>query len=548
MLTEISVHQFALIEHAQFELESGMTVFSGETGAGKSMLLDAFAALFGSRANANWVRHGAKRAEVSAILQTSPELRLCLKTWEMEHEEELILRRVINQDGRSRAYINGIHASASQLRHIGACILDFHGQHQHQQILQPDFQATLLDHALNPVDVAHCQECWAQWKSAQQSLQKLQQEIQHNQQQEHWLRTELANLQALNLSQGIMANLDARIQQGRHYSLVQEEVSTSIHLLEENTPNVRSLLAQVQRSLQQAQTYRPELQQPLELISQMELLLNEICPELHPITEESFDAQALETDEILRSSIQLACQRHHKNADELLELIQQMEDQVSSLDTAELDEKFAIQQLAEAEISYRNIADKLHQQRQKAAKKLCLHIRPWLDKLALQGLQLRFDIEQKSQNYWKNNGWDHVQLMMAANVGEPFKPLAETASGGELSRLSLALKGCGAAKQTTPIAIFDEVDVGVGGETAWHVGQLLRDIAKNRQVLVVSHLAQVASCAQQHIFIHKKEQDGRTISCFKPLDKASRKQEITRMAGLDDPKLANKWLKRGQAG
>lgn len=185
MLTEISVQQFALIEHAKFELHAGMTVFSGETGAGKSMLLDAMAALFGRRANANWVRHGAKRAEVSAILQHSPALVQHLETWGIELEDDLILRRVINQDGRSRAYINGVHASASQLRDIGSCLLDFHGQHQHQQLLQADFQEKLLDMSINQTDLETCHAAWKTWQDSKKSLADLQKNIQQNKQQEH---------------------------------------------------------------------------------------------------------------------------------------------------------------------------------------------------------------------------------------------------------------------------------------------------------------------------------------------------------------------------
>jgi len=546
MLTDISVQQFALIEQTQLELGSGMTVFSGETGAGKSILLDAMSALFGSRASANWVRHGAKRAEVSARLQHTPALIQLLETWDIEPEDELILRRIINQDGRSRAYINGIKASASQLRQIGELMLDFHGQHQHQKLLQADFQAAMLDTSINQDDLNQCQIHWQSWQDAQQAFNQLQQDIQRNQQQEHWLREELSHLASLNLYAGIMPNLEKRIQQGRHYSLIHEEVLSSLNILEENPQNIRSQLAQVHRALQQAQTYRPALAQQLEQLDQIELLLNEICPELHPITQESFDAQALDADETLHNNIQLACQRHHKKPDELLALMQQMAQQISSIDTAVLDEKDAKHQLVEAEKAYCEIANSLHEQRQKSANDLCHNMRPWLDKLALEGLQLRFDIEKRSQNQWKKQGWDHVELMMAANKGEPFKSLAQTASGGELSRLALALKACGALQHVTPIAIFDEVDVGVGGETAWQVGHLLRDMAKDRQVLVVSHLAQVAACAQQHISIHKKEKDDRTISVFEPLDKKKRNIEIARMAGLDDKKVAQKWLKRGQ--
>ncbi|MFQ5354885.1 MAG: DNA repair protein RecN [Mariprofundaceae bacterium] len=553
MLTELHVCQFALIDEVRLEFHPGMTVFSGETGAGKSILVDALGAVFGVRAEREWVRHGAERAEISAVLEgISKSLWIWLEAEGLEPDEQLILRRLISVDGRSRAYINNKPVPIKTLQLLGSRILDQHGQHEHQAMLRPEYQRHLLDERLCPAVLEACRDTFRRWRREKQALADLKAQCDESQKQESWLRDELRRLQALELEDGIGDKLRRQVKNGRHFTQIQEALTTCLSALEDGDPTVRNLLAKCAQALGPVAEFRPEFRECLDILGQMDALLGELEPNLRPILEETFDSQTLARAEDSLMHLQDAMRRHHTDEPGLIRLLDDMEVRISGLETASWDLEKQEKQLQAAAQSYQQAAGKLSKTRNQAADELCLALRPFMDRLALDGMQVRINVESMDMNdsRWSAEGWDEVQFMASSNPGEPFRLLASIASGGELSRLVLALKGSGALKTAPEMAVFDEVDVGIGGETAWSVGELLASMGGDRQVLVVSHLPQVAACANHQIYIRKQEKDGRTLIVFDSLKPPDRLEELARMLGGSSTRSrehAAQMLRRGES-
>ncbi len=556
MLTSLTVKQFALIEHVHLELHAGMTVFTGETGAGKSMLVGALGAVFGARASSEWVRHGAEKADVTAVWQGDDAriIRL-LDDHDIDAEDELILRRVVTKDGRSRAYLNGVPVALKILRQIGDVCLDFHGQHEHQSLMQASVQMQVVDAVLSGTadnnilnDVA---EAFKSWKKQQNQLKSLRSERGDTEQQAAWMREELVRLEVLQLEPELAESLQITVDAGRHHAQVQQAAAESLMVLDEAEPSVRALLARASQALGPVEAFHQALRDGRMLIDQMDALLGEAVPELRYVMDQSFDAAALRESEERLLALHEAMRRHACDESGLLNLIEDWQQQLARLDTAGWDEASLLQAVEEAASHYRRQAAALTEQRRTVATDICQQLRPFLDRLALAGMQVRFDVlPQKEESSWHASGWDHITMKIMSNPGEPWRDLAAVASGGEVSRLVLALKGCGALNDMPNIAVFDEVDTGIGGETAWCVGELLASMGKERQVLVISHLPQVASCADHQVVIGKREKDGRTLTQLEPVLATDRQHEVARMLGGTDVhglQHAEAFLQRGQS-
>ncbi|MDQ6970735.1 MAG: DNA repair protein RecN [Mariprofundus sp.] len=552
MLISLTVKQFALIEYVHLELSAGMTVFTGETGAGKSMLVGALGAVFGARASVEWVRHGAEKAEVTALWQgENPGLSALLEANDIDVDDELILRRVVTQDGRSRAYINGVSVALKILRQVGDLCLDFHGQHEHQSLLQPEVQQQLIDSGLKRAVLDDVAIAFAAWKQVQGQLQTMRSERGDTEQQASWMRQELSRLEVLDIEAELSETLQAQVDAGRHHAQVQQAAAESLMLLDEAEPSVRELLARAAQALAPVADFHSGLHESLQLIEQMDALLGEAVPELSAVLQQSFDEAALHQSEERLMALHECKRRHDCDEAGLLELMQDWQQRLAALDTAGWDEDSLLQALKQAATAYEQAAACLTEQRQAYAAIVVKQLRPFLDRLALAGMQLRFAVlAEQDDSYWTVSGRDTVVMQVMSNPGEPWRDLAAVASGGEVSRLVLALKGCGGLHEMSPLVVFDEVDTGIGGETAWCVGELLAAMGSERQVLVISHLPQVASCAAHQIVIDKQEKDGRTITQLETVLAKDRQWEIARMlGGTDDDSLqhAERFLQRAQA-
>jgi len=557
MLTSLTVRQFALMESVQLELDAGMTVFTGETGAGKSILIDALGAAFGARASADWVRHGAERAEVMATWRmhaypdADAKLGRILAEQDIEPDEELILRRIIGKDGRSRAHVNGVPVALKVLQDIGSVCLDLHGQHEHQALLQADFQRRLLDSGIAGKILDAVAGAYADWQTAAKQLASLQKDQGETEQQANWMRDELARLEGIGIEEGLDVALQQDVDAGRNYARIQQAAAEALDLLDEGEPSARSLIARSAHVVGQNEDFHPGLKASSALLEQMDALLGELSVELNHVLESSFDEAELRAAEERMMNLHDAMRRHGTDEAGLLRLMDDWQQRLSALDTAAWDETALQAARDKAAADYRTAAAALSQAREKQGARLCAALRPFLDRLALAGMQVRFEVRANAESSgWQASGWDDVEMMLMSNPGEPWRGLAAVASGGELSRLVLALKGCGALTDMPHIAVFDEVDTGIGGETAWCVGELLSAMGRERQVLVISHLAQVAACADNQIVIRKSEKEGRTTTTLEEIISDKRQGEIARMlGGRDDESMqhAGKMLQRGQS-
>jgi len=552
MLVSLTVKQFALIEQVHLEFDAGMTVFTGETGAGKSMLSGALAAVFGARARADWVRHGAEKAEVTAVWEgADSRIDTLLESVDVDADDAVILRRIITRDGRSRAYINGVPVALKTLQKIGDICLDMHGQHEHQALMQPLVQQQLLDASVPGVllhDVRTSFEAWQEYRSR---LQSLYHERGETEQQAMWMRDELARLEELDISEGLGDVLQSEVNSGRHHAQVQQAASEALALLDETEPSLRDILARAIHAIETAEDFHEGLRRSRQLLDQMDVLLGEVTPELCGVLDHAFDEVALQQSEQRLMALHEAMRRHDCDENGLLTLMHEWRERLVTLDTANWDEASLTRLLEEARHCYCKHAAALHEARKQSGEKLVGQLRPFLDKLALAGMQVCFEVQaEKNESGWGVSGWDRIGIKIMSNPGEPWRDLAAVASGGELSRLVLAFKGCGALTVMPHIAVFDEVDTGIGGETAWCVGELLARMGRDRQVLVISHLPQVASCADHHIVICKAEKEGRTITGLEPVENLSRQAEVARMlGGVEGQSLqhAHDMLVRGQA-
>ncbi len=550
MIVSLQVRQFALFENIHLELEKGMTVFTGETGAGKSILVDALGAVFGARANVDWVRHGAEKAEVIAEIESN-DVRLLqlLDEQDIDADEGIHIRRVMTAEGRSRAWINGIPTSAGILKHIGSICFDLHGQHEHQTLMQPEFQQKIIDARAPQLIKTNVSKTYASLHEINKRLADLHGNRDAAQEKETWMREESERLLALDIVEGLEEQLETECEAGRNIEQVQQAAATALNLFDDQEVTVRNLLGEIIHQVESVAGHHPSLQEANGLLTQMDALASEVSPYLQEVLDSSVDAATLQHTEDRLADLRAAKRRHNTDDAGLLSLIAEWESTLSALDTASWDEEELKAQQIEMEQAYQTAAQTLHQAREKAAEQLIRNLRPFLDQLGLKNMQLKASIVARDDKHtWKADGWDDIELLAAANIGEPFKSLADTASGGELSRLVLALKGCGALENEPDTAIFDEVDVGIGGETGWCVGELLRNMGSECQVLVVSHLPQVAACAHHQVAIEKSIQDNRTRTDLTLLDHSQREAEIARMlGGINDKSLvhAEQMLERG---
>lgn len=550
MLTELKVRQFALMDEVSLDLSSGMTVFTGETGAGKSILVDALGAVFGARASSDWVRHGADKAEISAVVESDDaRLTALLNEQDIDAEEQLFLRRIINADGRSKAYVNGTPTPVKLLQQIGEICLDLHGQHEHQALLHPDYQRQIVDARLPEKRLEQVSLAYAELQRAEKALGALEQDQSDTVQQEAWMRSELQRLQALNIEVGIVEQLSEQVEAGRHASQIQQGAAAALALLDDDDVSARSQLAQAAHAVENVCEYHESLREALDLMAQMDALASEVEPLLRHALDATFDGAKLQAAEDRLMNLHDAMRRHATDEAGLVSLMASWDEKLSLLDTAQWDAEALQERRDAAETAFKTAAAEASKARMEEGTKLAKELRPFLDRLGLKGMQIKVEVlEVAERSGWTHDGWDRLQFMASSNPGEPFRPLASIASGGELSRFVLALKGCGALVNAPQIAVFDEVDVGIGGETAWCVGELLASMSRERQLLVVSHLPQVASCADHQITIHKDEEDGRTVTRLGSVSADKRQSEIARMLGGANKQSllhAEEMLKRG---
>ncbi|WP_287602889.1 DNA repair protein RecN [Thiothrix sp.] len=536
MLTHIHIRDFAIIETLDLELHAGMTALTGETGAGKSILLDAIGLVLGDKADSNTVRHGADKADLtlSVDITQTPFARDWLETQGMEHEDDTcILRRVITAQGKSRAWINGSPANLTQLRELGEQLVDIHGQHEHQSLMKKDAQRHLLDgFAGNDNLLEHTRNAWQAWKKLHERVTALSQQNQQHQERVELLRFQAHELEALALQADEPEQLDEELNRLANAEQLRATAEQGYAQLYDNEPSLYAILGRLMHDLAQQAQLDNRLEPALELLTSAQIQVQEASVQLRDYAESlDIDPARLQAVENRIADIRSFARKYRTDPRLLPEKLLSIQAELAQLGGDDYDLETLEKQCQAAADHYRKQASNLSKARIKAAQQLSAGVTKAMQQLGMQGGQFTITINSETQTAFQASGMDSIEFTVSANPGQPLKSLMKVASGGELSRISLAIQMIAAQKVTLPALIFDEVDTGIGGGIAEVVGKQLRALGTNRQVLCVTHLPQVASQAHQHYKVTKIKGKQHTSTGIEQLSHALRIEEIARMIG-----------------
>jgi DNA repair protein RecN (Recombination protein N) len=536
MLMNLQVRDFAIVDHIDIEFEAGMTVLTGETGAGKSILVDALGLVLGERGSAQLVRDGAKRAEFAAEFNVSglPAVTDWLEEQALELDNECLLRRVISADGRSRAFINGNAVPLSQLKSLGELLLDIHGQHFHQSLGHRSVQRDLLDYFGGLLDDrAVLATHYIEWKTLADRLTHLLTAESDRASRLDLLTFQLKELDSLGLETGEVEELGSERQKLQNSGRLAEGVGSALAgLFDNDTGNANSLVADALRQIEQLAEYDPALEPVLEVLDSASIQVTEAADMLRRYAD-AIDMDPARRDwvEERLDVIQTISRKHRVSPDELPELAHRLRAEHEELSHAEERGRELEEQAAAAKAEYLRIATSLSKARQATAAQFSADVTKAMQDLGMRGGIFEVSLSSLDEEAARHWGLDQVEFRISANPGQAPQPLAKIASGGELSRMSLAIQVIASDGSAIPTMVFDEVDSGVGGGVAEIVGRRLQELGANRQVLCVTHLAQVASLADQHLRISKVTDGKSTRTRLQVLGKEERVEELARMLG-----------------
>lgn len=531
MLRELSIENLAVIEKASVEFGSGFNVFTGETGAGKSVIIGGINAVLGGRTTKDIVRSGAPKAVVSALFDDISE-RVRAKLTELgfsSEDGELVLMREITSEGKSSARINGRAATAAMLREVGELLVDIHGQHENRILMNTDNQRQILDSygGLESVLENYRTE-FRRFSKLSRRLKELQEENRNRELRTAQLTAVTEELTELNLTYGEGERLEEELQKLRSTAKIQGALFTANSLLNgEEAPGAVDLVRQSMNSLAAAGALLPEA-------DVLYRRLEELLPELEDISGEAAsmafgldDSEEREADlEDRVSAMKHACRKYNMDADQLVDYLEECRTELSQLSGLDGEIERLSEEKHELAGQVKRMAEDISARRREASLKFSAEICEVLKFLNMPNVTLSFDVRPDKITI---NGMDEVEILISANAGEEPKPLNRTASGGELSRVMLAIKSVMAEGDDIPTMIFDEVDAGISGRTAAKVGIKLAQTAEKRQVLCITHLAQIAALARTHMLIEKQTESGRTYTRIIPLDHEGRKLELARI-------------------
>ena len=536
MLMNLQVRDFAIVDRIDIEFDPGMTVLTGETGAGKSILVDALGLVLGERGNAQLVRDGAKRAEFAAGFDVSalPAVIDWLEEQALDLDGDCLLRRVINADGRSRAFINGNSVPLSQLKAIGELLLDIHGQHFHQSLGRREVQRDLLDHFGGLLEQrAAAATHFVEWKSLAERVDTLTNAEADRASRLDLLTFQLQELDSMALEPGEVADLSSERQMLQNSGRLAEGAGSALDcLFDRDTANANSLIAEALRAIEPLAEIDPTLAPVLEMLSGASIQVSEAADTLRRYGE-ALDMDPARRDwvEERLDAIQTLSRKHRVTADELPELSDRMRLEHDELSHAEERGRELEEQAAAARAEFLKQARALSKARRTAATGFEAAVTDAMHGLGMPGGVFQVAFSALDDDAAKPWGIDHIEFLISANPGQAPQSLAKIASGGELSRMSLSIQVIASDGSAIPTMVFDEVDSGVGGGVAEMVGRRLQELGANRQVLCVTHLPQVASLADQHFRISKVTDGKSTRTRVQGLGKDERIEELARMLG-----------------
>ncbi len=536
MLIELRILNFAVIENLSLRLEPGLNALTGETGAGKSIIVGALSLLLGERASADVVRTGAQRASVEGVfdLGSHPALVATLAEQGIEPEDGLLmLRREVAAEGRNRAWINGAASTAALVGEIGRQLVDLHGQHEHQTLLRRSEQRRILDaygdalELTTAVEAAH-----AAWRSVLQELEDLDTRRRETAQRKDFLRFQAEEIESAGLRSDEEAELHAELSRLEHAEEL-ARLSSSLHVaLYAADESLSSRIGELRRTLEHLIRIDPAQQDAHEMLDAALYNVEELGRRMGDY------ATAIEGDPARLDSLRGRVDRIHRlklkygaTIDEVIEVGRRARAELDTLDRAEFERRQLEQAADRARTSFVQTAAKLSTARARAARRLSKAVGAILPQLGMKGGSMDVVLEHLEEP--SPHGAEDVEFRIALNKGFEPRSLARIASGGELSRVMLALKTILAGLDDVPTLVFDEVDAGIGGRVAHAVGDKLRDVARDRQVFVITHLPQIASRAQHHLLVLKSDRDGRSTTTVEELDGDARVAELARLLGGD---------------
>lgn len=546
MITQLTINNFAIVDHLLVDFTMGMTAITGETGAGKSIAIDALGLCLGNRSDASSIRLGAERVDISAcfVLDDTPAAFSWLTENQLDEGNECILRRVINQDGRSKAFINGRAVPISQLKDLGQMLIQIHGQHEPQRLLRGEYQQLLLNHYMNePSLLNQMQQAYKQWKVARQTYEQYQASRQEREAHVQLLQYQLKELNEFSPIEWEYQQIDEEYKRLSNSEQLIQLSQQSVMLLDEaDEYNVSNLLGSVKNSVQELSELDPNLSNVFNMLEEAAIQIKEASYELRHYSEslELDPARVMQLEQRLSKQIALA-RKHHVAPEALPELHQNLLTEFKQINQQDEQSEQLKADITKYHQLALEIAEKLHQKRLMSSKALAKKVTAIMHELSMPNGQFSIEITF-DETRLNEDGADQVTFLVTTNVGQHALPLAKVASGGELSRIALAIQVLTAQKMDTPALIFDEIDVGISGPTASKVGQLLRQLGQSTQVITVTHLPQVAGQANQHYFVSKQTNSKQTSTDMQKLDNNGRLNELARLLGGDkitDATLAN---------
>ncbi|MGB0894558.1 MAG: DNA repair protein RecN [Parashewanella sp.] len=536
MLCQLSIHNFAIVRFLELDFHSGMTSITGETGAGKSIAIDALGLCLGDRADSNSVRVGANKAEVSASfhLENLPQAKNWLKAQDLHSDSDCIIRRTISDDGRSRAYINGNPVPLSQLKELGQLLVAVHGQHAHHAMLKSEHQLTLLDSYANHqplIDKVHLS--YQKVRSIESELKQLTLSQAQRNARQQLLEYQVEELDEFDLKKDEFEQIEQEHKRLANSSELVAYCQQNLSLLSDDDSNIESSLNQAIAISQTLASLDPTLTSISEMLNNALIQVQESSTEIqHYVNNLEMDPEHFSyLEQRLSKSMQLA-RKHMVQPTELVEHHHQLKQELLSLsqDEAKLDE---IHQLLEQSKSrYQACALKLSQSRKRYAKELDKLVTLSIKELNMPKAKFQIEVHHNDTSM-SSIGSDHIQFLVTTNPGQPLQPISKVASGGELSRIGLGIQVITAQKVATPTLIFDEVDVGISGPTAAVVGRMLRSLGDSTQVFCVTHLPQVAGNGHQQMFVNKEVVKGKTETSMIALSREQRISELARLLAGD---------------
>lgn len=534
MLTHIRIRNFAIIDHLDLDLKDKLTALTGETGAGKSILLGALGLLLGDRADSDSVRAGSSKAEISAEFDISalPFVQQWLSEKELDSEGDCLLRRRLGSDGRSRAFINGSAVPLQDMRQLGEMLVDIHGQHEHQSLMKAEMQRQLLDdYAGHGSLLNDVKSTFTEWRKQRTKLTELSNANQDRNDRLDLLRYQVSELDQLELQDGEAQQLQQEHQLLANADELDEKTAASLQALYEADENsIYTQLSRQARNIESIIATDEKISPVYEMLSEAMVQIEESASLLRDYRDNlNSDPQRFNEIETRLGVIHDLSRKHHVEPDQLIALHQRLTEELDQLDNADENISQLQARVEQLEKQFTQQAEKLSQSRQKTAKKLNREISQSMQTLGMAGGQ--FEIQIRPKETPSASGVDQIEYQVSTNTGQPFKALAKTASGGELARISLAIQMITAQQGRIPTLIFDEVDSGVGGGIAEIVGQHLRKLGESRQVFCITHLPQVASQAHYHMQVYKHTDGKETRTEIKPLSEADRVDEVSRMLG-----------------